>query len=333
VLGLGNYPDFDPNRFNEFKMEVLRNRALADLYEPGSIFKIVTAGAVLNEGIADMKQVIDCSKAVAAHRGRELRLPRDHHPLGKLTLRKVISKSSNRGAAQLGLRLGENRLYSYCRKFGFGERSGFGIGAESPGILHPVKKWDSLTITRLPIGHAVSVTPMQIHCAMGVLANGGVLMKPQVVKRIYDDNRKTVISFQPSSRRRVLSRQSATLLTEALTEVVSEQGTARKAAVPGFSVAGKTGTTQKLVDGEYSHEKHIASFSGFLPAERPQMVITVVVDEPHSKGVGYGGSVAAPSFRKVAEEVVAYLGIEPEQTAKTSRSNRSGRMLTMTNEQ
>ena len=213
VLGLGNYPDFDPNRFNEFEMDVLRNRALSDLYEPGSTFKIVAAGAVLNEGIADMEQVIDCSKAVAAHRGRELRLPRDHHPLGKLTLRKVISKSSNRGAARLGLSLGENRLHSYCRQFGFGERSGFGIGAENPGILHPVKKWDSLTITRLPIGHAVSVTPMQVHCAMGALANGGVLMKPQVIRRIYDDNRKTVISFQPSSRRRVLSRQSKYLAT------------------------------------------------------------------------------------------------------------------------
>ena len=333
VLGLANFPDFDPNRFNEFKSDDMRNRALSDLYEPGSTFKIVVAGAVLDEGIADMNAIIDCSQPVAVHRGRKLRLPSDHHPLGKLTVRKVISKSSNRGAAQLGLRLGEKRLYSYCRAFGFGERSGFGIGAENPGILHLVKKWDSLTITRLPMGHAVSVTPMQVHCAMGAVANGGVLMKPQVVRRIYDQQGKTVVTFQPSARRRVLSRQTSSTLTSALAEVVSDQGTAGNAAVPGFRVAGKTGTTQKLVDGRYSNEKHVASFSGFLPAERPRVVITVVVDEPRFNGTGYGGICAAPSFKKIAEEVVAYLGIQPVETVKTNRSRSSRTILTMTNAQ
>ncbi|MBO45683.1 MAG: peptidoglycan glycosyltransferase [Planctomycetes bacterium] len=333
LVGLGNYPDFDPNRFNEFEMGNLRNRALSDLYEPGSTFKIVAAGAALDEGIAEMEEVIDCSKAVAIHNGRELRLPGDHHPLGKLSLRKVISKSSNRGAAQLGLRLGENRLYSYCRGFGFGERSGFGIGAEHPGILHPVRKWDSLTITRLPMGHAVGVTPMQVHCAMGAVANGGVLMKPQVVQRIYNQHGKTVASFHPIARRRVLSRQTSTLLTGALVEVVSDQGTAKNAAVSGFQVAGKTGTTQKLVEGRYSNEKHVASFSGFLPADRPRVVITVVVNEPRFNGTGYGSTCAAPSFRKIAEELVAYLGIQPENTSKASKLDRSGNPLTMINSQ
>ena len=282
-----------------------------------------------------MEQEFDCSESFASHRGRDLRLPKDHHPLGKLSLRKVISKSSNRGAAQLGLRLGENRLYSYCRAFGFGELSGFGMGAENAGILHPVKKWDSLTITRLPIGHAISATPMQVHCAMGAVANAGVLMKPQVIKRIYDDNEQTIVAFQPVSRRRVLSRRTASLMTEALVDVVSDEGTAQKAAVSGFRVAGKTGTTTKLVEGRYSDEKHIGSFSGFLPADRPRMVITVVVDEPHKglRTIGYGGTVAAPSFRRIAEEVAAYLGIEPEETAKISRMNRFGKMLSMNNAQ
>lgn len=333
ILALANYPDFDPNTFNDFDLDALRNRALSDLYEPGSTFKIVAAGAVLNEGIATMSDIIDCSQTIAVHRGRKLPLPDDDHPLGKLTLREVVSKSSNRGAAQLGLRLGENRLHSYCQAFGFGERSGFGIGGESKGILHAVENWDPYTITRLPIGHAVSATPMQVHCAMGAVANEGVLMKPQVVRRIYDQDGKTVVPFRPVSRRRVLSRKATAKLTEALTDAVSTQGTARRAIVPGFNVAGKTGTTQKLVDGHYSNEKHVASFTGFLPAENPRIVITVVVDEPITKGVGYGGLVAAPSFRKIAEELVAYLGIEPRETANASSINRSGKILTMNNSQ
>ena len=174
---------------------------------------------------------------------------------------------------------------------------------------------------------------MQVHCAMGAVANEGVLMKPQVVRRIYDQEGETVVSFRPVSRRRVLSRKAAAKLTEALTDVVSVQGTARRAIVPGFNVAGKTGTTKKLVDGQYSNQKHVASFSGFLPAENPRIVITVVVDEPIVTGVGYGGIVAAPSFRNIAEELVAYLGIEPNETANASSNNRSGKILTMTNSQ
>ena len=333
ILGLGNFPDFDPNRFNEFETSSLRNRALADLYEPGSTFKIVAAGAVLNEKLGEMDEVIDCSESSAIYRGRKLNLPSDHHPLGKLTLRQVISKSSNRGAAQLGLRLGENRLYSYCKAFGFGERTSFGIGAENAGVLHPVKKWDSLTITRLPIGHAVSVTPMQVHCAMGTVANYGVLMKPQIVRRIYRNDEQSMVVFKPISRRRALSRNSCALLTDALTDVVSSEGTAQKAAVTGFQVAGKTGTTRKLVDGRYSNQKHVASFSGFLPADNPRVVITVVVDEPRFSGIGYGGVVAAPSFRKIAEGVVAYLGIQPEETVQNERPRSQGFRVTMTNRQ
>jgi len=166
---------------------------------------------------------------------------------------------------------------------------------------------------------------------MGAVANGGVLMKPQVVRRIYDHQGKTVVGFQPIARRRVLSRQTTTLLTSALVEVVSDQGTAKNATVTGFQAAGKTGTTRKLVDGRYSNQKHVASFSGFLPADRPRVVITVVVDEPRFDGIGYGGTCAAPSFSKIAEEVVAYLGIRPENKTKASQSSRPGKILTMTN--
>lgn len=158
-------------------------------------------------------------------------------------------------------------------------------------------------------------------------------MKPQVVQRIYNQHGKTVASFHPIARRRVLSRQTSTLLTGALVEVVSDQGTAKNAAVSGFQVAGKTGTTQKLVEGRYSNEKHVASFSGFLPADRPRVVITVVVNEPRFNGTGYGSTCAAPSFRKIAEELVAYLGIQPENTSKASKLDRSGNPLTMINSQ
>ncbi len=315
LLGMANAPDFDPNRFNYADMSDLRNRALTDLYEPGSVFKIVAVGGALNEGLVNSESIIDCSEAVSWRGGRKYRLPRDHHPLGKISVREVVAKSSNRGAAQLGIMLGDRRMYEYCRMFGFGRPTNLGARGERKGILHHPKNWDGLTITRLPMGHAVSVTPMQMHSAMAAVANDGILMKPQLVRRVFDSSGRTVVDFKPRGSQRVLQSDVSSLLTDMLVDVVGDNGTAKQAKVEGYEVAGKTGTTQKLVDGRYSNRHHVASFVGFLPADNPRVVVTVVVDEPKMKAgrIGYGGSVAAPAFGKVAKEIMDYLGIRPEK--------------------
>jgi cell division protein FtsI/penicillin-binding protein 2 len=328
ILALANVPDFDPNFYNKSDMSSQRNRALADLYEPGSTFKIVAVSGCMNDGIVGPKDIIDCSVS-SIHKGtKRLRLPGDHHPLGKISVKEVVQKSSNRGAAQLGIKLGSQRLYDYCRAFGFGQKTEFGIGGERKGILHHPKNWDGLTITRLPMGHAVSATAIQVHSAMSAVANGGVLMKPKFINRIFDEEGKTVTPFNARPVRRVIEVGVAKSLTEMLVSVVSNEGTARKARVNGFDVAGKTGTTQKIINGKYSRSHHVGSFVGFFPAEKPRIVITVVVDEAKMKRgmLGYGGTVAAPAFQNVAKQIISYLGIQPKKeeikVAVNLRNNR-----------
>ena len=328
ILALANVPDFDPNFYNKSDLAFQRNRALSDLYEPGSTFKIVAVSGCMNDGIVSPDDIIDCSVSTIQKGSKRLRLPGDHHPLGKISVKQVVQKSSNRGAAQLGIKLGSQRLYDYCRAFGFGQKTGFGIGGERKGILHHPKNWDGLTITRLPMGHAVSATAMQVHSAMSTVANGGVLMKPKFINRVFDEEGKTVTPFNAKPVRRVVSTRVAKSLTDMLVSVVSSQGTARKARVEGFDVAGKTGTTQKLVNGKYSRTHHVGSFVGFFPAEKPMIVITVVVDEAKMKRglLGYGGTVAAPAFQNVAKQIISYLGIKPKKedikVASNIRSNR-----------
>lgn len=321
LLALANYPSYDPNEFYDIKkypMETRRNRALTDVIEPGSTFKIVAAGGVLNEGMVHPEDEFQTGKALVSYRGRTVKLPRDHKTHESMTAHEVVMKSSNRGAAQFGMLLGEHRLYDYAQLFGFGENSGIDLGGEVDGTLHPVKSWDGLTITRLPMGHAVSATPIQIHYAMSVVANDGVLMKPQLVKRVYDRSGGDVVRFHPQPKRRAISAEAADQLSTMLVDVVSKKGTARQAMIENFNVAGKTGTTQKIVNGKYSHSQHVASFSGYFPADNPALVITVIVDHPKFNGLGYGGSVAGPAFRNIAEACIAYLGIRPSKPDASS---------------
>lgn len=329
VLALGNAPDFDPNLFYESDMNSQRNRALSDLYEPGSTFKIVPVGAALNEGLVVPSDIIDCAKSSYLVGNKIRRLPSDHTLLGKISLKEVVKKSSNRGAAQLGIKLGSRRLYEYSKAFGFGSSTDFGIGGERNGILHKPRSWDGLTITRLPMGHAVSVTAMQIHQAMSAVANDGILMKPRFIERIFDKDGKTVVSFESKPVRRVLSAGVADTLSKMLVSVVSAEGTARRASIPGFAVAGKTGTTQKIIEGRYSNRHHVASFVGYFPSENPQIAVTVVVDEPKMKKgfLGYGGSVAAPSFKRVGQKIIGYLGLQPRSEAKDALALESMKRL------
>jgi len=324
VLALGNAPDFDPNLFYESELGDQRNRALSDVYEPGSTFKIVAVSGAMNEGLVDPSDIVDCSVASVQRGSRRMRLPSDDHALGRITVSEVVQKSSNRGAAQLGLLLGSQRLYEYCKAFGFGASTNFGIGGERNGVLHHPKRWDGLTITRLPMGHAVSATPMQVHASISSVANEGILMRPQFIKRVFDAEGKTVVSFKPKPVRRVVSSTVSEDLTKMLVSVVSVEGTARRARLSGFDVAGKTGTTKKLVEGRYSNRHHVASFVGFFPAEDPRIVMTVVVDEPKMKNglTGYGGVVAAPAFSSIGRKIIGYMGLKPKPSRQQSLANR-----------
>lgn len=311
ILGLANVPTYDPNQFFNYPIDSHRNRAVTDLFEPGSTFKIVPAAGALNEGLVSLSHVVDCSLAQVEYKGRKLNLPKDHRPMDHLTVEQIITKSSNRGVAYLGMQLGAESLYHYAKHFGFGEPTGYGLSAEAKGILHSPKSWDALTITRLPMGHAVCATPIQVHYAMSVIANQGVLMQPQVVEKVFDDGGELVVQFQPKAKRRVISTTLAHTLSDVLTKVVGPEGTSKRAAIPEFEVAGKSGTSQKIIHGQYSHDSHVASFSGFFPASRPRFVVTVVVDNPKLKGCGYGSQVAAPLFKQVAEQLIRYYGLVP----------------------
>jgi cell division protein FtsI/penicillin-binding protein 2 len=317
ILALANYPTFDLNEFFNTKLYPIanqRNRAITDTFEPGSTFKIVPASGVLNESEVDPEDIFETGNEVALYKNRKLRLPSDHHFYDRLSMAEIVIKSSNRGAAHLGMILGEDRLHAYAESFGFGERTDLGLRGEISGTLHPINRWDGLTITRMPMGHAVDGTPMQIHYAMSVIANKGLLMKPRIIDRITNTEDILLFEYPAITKRRVLSEFVSVKMADLLHEVVGVKGTAKRAAIKGYSVGGKTGTTQKIINGKYSSESHVASFSGFLPVEDPQVVITVVVDAPKVKGgIGYGGVVAAPVFKEIAENCIRYLEIRSSE--------------------
>ncbi len=324
ILALGNYPSFDLNQYNKIsksEQHVMRNVAITDFYEPGSAFKIVAASAALNERLVSPTSRFDCSLTSIDYRGRTRRLPgEDHHFREPLTVAQIIAKSSNRGAAQLAMLLGDEKFYDYARAFGFGQLSGFPVGGESPGMLAPPNKWDGLTITRMPMGHSVAATPLQMHMAMGVVASGGLLLRPQVIKQIRDASGEVVYRYGPISKQRVISEQTARVMSQLLQTVATTDGTAKAAFISHYEVAGKTGTTQKIIDGRYSSQHHVASFVGFFPASRPQVAISVIVDDAEALTGPYaaGGSVAAPSFKRIGEQLIQYLDIKPVYSAAGS---------------
>jgi cell division protein FtsI (penicillin-binding protein 3) len=310
ILALANRPAFDPNAVGASEVEHRRNVAIADMVEPGSTFKIVAVGAALNDKLVRPDTKIFCENGRFHYGGRVLR---DHHPYGFLSVHDIIVKSSNIGSAKLALQMGEQRYYDAVRRFGFGEKSGIELPGESAGLVHPPHRWDKLTITRMPMGHSVCATALQIVTAMGAVANGGTLMRPQIVKGILDEKGKTITEFPPREVRRVLSPEAAADLRLALADVVGARGTAREAAVEHFQVAGKTGTAQRVdPNGGYAPGKYVVSFVGFLPAEAPELVGLVILDDAvTSPGMNYGGLVAAPIFSKISSRAVRYLDLQP----------------------
>ena len=313
ILAMASRPNFDLNQRSEAKPEQLKNRAIIDMMEPGSTFKIVTAASALNERKVNPDTTIFCENGAWTYGGRVLH---DHKAYGELSVRDVLVKSSNIGAAKLAMSIGEEKFYEYIRRFGFGERTGIELPGEIGGMVHSPQKWSKISITRIPMGHEIGVTPLQMTVAMATIANGGKLVTPRIVKSITDKNGKTVSTFSPVVLRQVISSQTATMIGDALRGVVSDRGTAAAAAVPGFTIAGKTGTAQKVApNGGYEHGKYIVSFTGYLPAERPEFVGLVVLDDAHTSKpeLNYGGLVAGPIFAKVAEKAARYLDLEPHE--------------------
>jgi cell division protein FtsI (penicillin-binding protein 3)/stage V sporulation protein D (sporulation-specific penicillin-binding protein) len=310
ILALANRPTFDPNAREGVTMAAMRNRCVTDFYEPGSIFKIVTLAATLNERIANLNTPIFCENGHFYYGGSWLK---DHEPQGTIPILKGFQVSSNIMMAKLGLALGNDRLYQYAHNFGFGVPTGILPGqSESGGMLSPVRNWSKISATRIPMGQEVGATPLQMIAALSAIANGGTLMAPQFIKQVADDHGRVFKVFRPRIVRQVVSRDTARQVSKALAAVVSSEGTGKNADVPGYTVAGKTGTAQKAENGHYTLDKHVASFMGYLPEEDPQFSLLVMVDEPQGKKY-YAADVAAPAFANIAKQMAQSLDLVPNQ--------------------
>lgn len=304
ILAMASRPAFDPNEYGSSSLDSHLNRAIGYVFEPGSTLKAVTIAAALDVGVVQADTPFDCEHGLWYYRGRPLR---DFHPYGRLTVAGIVQKSSNIGAAKIAVLLGEGPLETCLRNFGFGQRTGIELPGEEAAILLPRRQWDALTATRIAMGHSVAVTALQMVCALGAIGNGGVRMKPAIVRRVTDARGRTLYEFSPTSASTVLRPETARLMTELLVGVTTPEGTGRRAAVSGYRVAGKTGTAIKAGVGGYDHHRNIASFMGLIPADSPSLGIIVVVDEPQPEHTG--GAVAAPVFRQIAQDLVRYLGI------------------------
>lgn len=308
ILALVNRPTFNPNESRSSDPENRRNRAITDMYEPGSVFKIVTASALFNEGKVQPETIFFCENGHYHYGSRTLH---DVHSYGSLTFEEVIVKSSNIGTVKASLLLEPHVFQSYVEGFGFGKSTGIDLPGEAPGFTRPPSQWSKTSPYNIPIGHEVMVTAIQVTAAMAVIANGGNLMKPYIISKITDKDGVVIKENQPLVKRRVIREEIAFLMRNILKQAVDE-GTGKSAKIEGISVGGKTGTAQKVLPngGGYSHSNFISSFVGFAPVEEPQLVMTVMVDDP--RGKYYGGTVAAPVFKEVIEAALLYLGYIPE---------------------
>jgi cell division protein FtsI (penicillin-binding protein 3) len=309
ILALANRPTFDPNRPGAYKAANRRDRAVTDLYEPGSTFKIVMATAALEEKIATLNTKVDCSEGEIEVGGIRIR---DSHKHGVLTLKEIIQKSSNVGAVKMTLKLGPEKFYKYAKIFGFGDKTGIDLTGEVSGLVKPPQSWSGTTIGAMAIGYEVMVTPLQVLRAYSVIANGGYLVKPYVVAKILGPDGRVLRQEGRPERVRVISGETVKRLREAFVTVTEKGGTALRASVYGDTVAGKTGTS-RMVDprtGRYSRRDFVSSFVGFVPADDPLFALIVVIWKP--EGGYYGGQVAAPVFSAIAEKALTYKSIPME---------------------
>lgn len=319
ILALANRPTYDLNNYQSSEKESRRNRAVADFFEPGSVFKIVTASAALEENRVTEKSRFFCENGayrVANH------VLHDHEPKGWLTFQEVIEQSSNIGTVKVAQMLGPAIVHKYEKLFGFGTKTGIDMPGEISGVVKDPRQWSKTSIGAVPMGQEVGVTAIQLSSAMCVIANGGILMKPYVIKEIRDKFGEPIKQFGPQQMHRVISEETSRRMRKILQGVV-ENGTGKLAQVSGYTSGGKTGTAQKIENGVYSHSKFVGSFIGFAPADDPVLVVGVTLDDPHP--LYYGGVVSSPVFKNVVGDVLRYLKISQE----VSQSNE---MLYQNNE-
>jgi cell division protein FtsI (penicillin-binding protein 3) len=312
VLALANYPAFDPNRYSKQSAEQRRNRAVTDSFEPGSTFKTILAAAALEEGVVGKEDLFYCEMGKYSYAGKIIH---DSHPHGWLPFSKILQVSSNIGFTKVAQKLKKDRYFKYIEKFGFGQVSGIDVPGEVAGLLRRSESWSAIDLATHAFGQGISTTPMQMVMAYAAIANGGFLMRPYVTRRVVSPQGEVVLENQPHVVRRVISEKTSKSLASMLRDVTNEGGTGVMANVDGFEVAGKTGTAQKAdpVHGGYAAKKRVASFIGFVPANDPRLVALVLIDEPEVNV--YGGIVAAPVFRNIAQASLRHLAVAPQQAA------------------
>jgi cell division protein FtsI (penicillin-binding protein 3) len=309
VLALANYPTFNPNAFNKYTEEERRNRAVQDVYEPGSTFKIVTASAAIEEGVIGASELIDCNPGVFVIPGRDPITEAGGHNYGLISFEDVIVRSSNVGAVKAGLRIGADRMVRYTQRFGFGTKLGSDFPGQSAGIVWSRPSINDSALASMAMGYQVSVTPLQMAAAVSAVANGGLLLEPHLVRAIVRDGRREPVA--PKVIQRAITAQTAATLTTFMEGVVSDkEGTGSAAKLDRYQVAGKTGTSHKAIPGGYSKTDFNASFVGFVPSRRPALTILVLIDTPRD-GQHFGGEVAAPIFRRIAEAALVQSGVAP----------------------
>lgn len=309
ILAMASVPTFNANDPGKAPPEAQRNRAVTDVYEPGSAFKIVTASAALEEGVVTPQTTftVPYSMPVAD------RVIHDSHPhpTEKMSVQEIIEQSSNVGTVQVGMKLGGANLQHYMKKFGFGSATGLDFPGESAGIMLPRSEWSGSTLGTLPIGQGIAVTPLQMAAAYQTIANGGIWVEPKLLYSTMDSTGQIETAATPAIRS-VISRETATAMRRILTGVV-KRGTGIEAQIPGYEVAGKTGTAQKPAPGGGYGNDYVGSFGGFAPASRPEIVVFVMLDQPSPI---WGGSTAAPTFRTIAEFALRHLGVAPTGNAE-----------------
>jgi cell division protein FtsI (penicillin-binding protein 3) len=308
ILALASWPVFDPNKAGSAAPDALMDRAIGAAYEPGSTFKLITLAGALEEGITNPAEIVDCQMGKIVLAGR---LIHDHKPFGLLSVADILAKSSDIGTIKIGLRLGAPKFYEYIRAFGFGAPTGIELPGENAGLLRHVENWSASSIGSLAMGQEISVNALQLVSAVSAIANGGTLYRPRIVKEIRWGGRAEIpVSPAPG---RVLNASTAATVRKMMEGVILQGGTGKSAQLAGYSVAGKTGTAQKIdpATGRYSETQYIASFVGFAPVNNPPVTVLVVLDSP--VGLHMGGDTAAPLFKRIMEQVLAYLGVPHDQ--------------------
>lgn len=311
ILAMASYPLFNPNQFYQYRAKSWRNRAVSDAFEPGSLFKAFLAAAALEEKVVRPSDSFFCENGAYKVYDRTIHDQTKH---GWLTFQQILKYSSNIGASKVGEKMGKERLYRYICAFGFGEKTKVGLPGEGKGIVHHPRYWPPVVLDTISFGQGIGVTGIQLVTAFSAIANGGMLMKPTIVERITNEKGETVQSFQPEAVRRVISEETAKRVSVLLRATTEKGGTGEGAVPPGYDVAGKTGTAQKVESllGEYSEDRLHCGFMGFAPVDDPKVALLIVIDEP--QGNTTGGVVAAPVFKAIMEKILPYLSVHPKGT-------------------